>query len=159
MILAALAAKLEFEHAAEYLDMLVAQRSQAEGAVLFGVFFISDADVSSLEELHDGGKHLTLRQTFARQIASDHAPDARQGTTEGTHPIELDEIPHLPIRRVVTVLFAAARVTSDGLDMGVGAGADPNRRPGWRNYQRPNAVESGFVSNRFVIRTNIGEAA
>lgn len=54
--LPALAAKLEFQHFAQYFNVLITQRGQPESSVLFRIFLISDPNVAGFKQPYDSGQ-------------------------------------------------------------------------------------------------------
>src|SRR5690348_552298 len=129
----ALAPEMEFQHVSQNLYVFVAKRRQAERAILFGIFFVSYSNVSCFEKLHDSGQDFSLRQTTAGEIASNNTPNTRKNFSKGAHPVEFDEVAHVAIFGVVTILFPATCVSADGLNMTVRIRVNPNRSPSRRN--------------------------
>jgi hypothetical protein len=74
--LCAFAAEPKLQGIAQYLYVLIAQRGESERTIGFGVFFVSDAYVSGLEELDYGSEDFAFRKAAPTQIALHDAADA-----------------------------------------------------------------------------------
>jgi hypothetical protein len=114
--------------------MPVPQRRQAERTVLLRVFLVADADHRRLEQSHDGGHDLAPGEPAPRQVAIDLSSQSRQAAGELDRALVLVLVAHLPPVGVVAVLEPPARVAPRGLDVPVGARADPDVLPG-RGYR------------------------
>ena len=128
-MLAAFAPELEFQNSAQDLAVLIPQSRQAERAILFGVLFIPNADISGFEQFDNRREHLSLWHAWTIQVAVRDLADARQRFAKGLHTIEFDEIASSPVVGMISILLAPFRVPAHGLDVSVCAGRNPHRTP------------------------------
>src|SRR6266404_9316444 len=126
--------------------------------IVLGVFDIAYADTSGFEQTHDRRQNLLAGEAWLGQVGLDAAADCRQRTAKVHQAIELHAIPDLPVTCVIAVLFAILGVTAYGLKVAVGIGTDPNRSPGWRNHQQPDAVQYLLIADCLAVRTDISES-
>jgi len=154
-----LAAEIELDAPARGdAHMVVAQGGEAEGLVLLGVFGVADARQAALHQPHHRRQHLLARQAVSVQIGLDTPARARQRAAEAQHMLELGLVAHMAPARMIAVLLAPARVAPGRLDMAVGVGADPHRRPGGRHGERADARERGGIADQQPLRIAIEEA-
>ncbi len=121
---AALAPEMKADVRAAHVDVLFAQRRQAEGAVGARVLLVADADQRDLEEPHHRRQHLLAREARAAELRVHRGADPRQRGGEGDHPLVLGLVAHLAEARVIAVLLAPPRVAPGRLEVPVGARAD-----------------------------------
>jgi len=87
--LPALSSELKPQGRSLHLDVLIAQRRQAERIVGFRVLVVADANQAALEQLHHRGEHLLARQPWPLEIGGRSRANHRQHGGEGFKPIEL----------------------------------------------------------------------
>src|SRR5581483_6190527 len=114
-----LPAKLEMERGAVDVDVAIAQRGEPERSVLARVLFVADANQAGLEEAHHGGQHLLAGEAGPPEIARDRAADPGQRAAERDHAVILGLVADLAPATVISILLAAPRVPSGGLDVAV----------------------------------------
>ncbi len=115
MVPAALADELEADGRPVDLNVFVAQRRQAIGAVGAGVLDVADPNVRQLHQAQHRRQHLVTRQAPPRQIGVDPLAQPRQRRAELAHAVVLGLIAcRVPVG-VIAVLLAAARVATGGL--------------------------------------------
>src|SRR5712672_1727513 len=78
MLFTTLATEMELDYCSGDFYMFITQGSEAIGVVLTRIFFVTNADVSSIEQSHQGGKHLFSRQASVRQIVGDSFAQLRK---------------------------------------------------------------------------------
>ncbi len=157
VLLAALADELEADGRPLDLHVLVAQRRQAVGAVGAGVLDVADANVGQLHQPQHRGQHLVARQTAAGQVGVDALAQPRQRRAELGQAVVLGLVAGGAPLRVVAVLLAPPRVAAGGLQVAVGARADPHLDPGGRDAQRLDAGHD-TRPDRFAAGVQVGEA-
>ena len=159
MFLSALAAKTEFQHLSQNLNMLVPQGGQPERAVLFRIFFVANSDVGGFKKLYHSGENLPLGQTSSSQIAAEDAANSREGPPERAHAIEFHEVSDSTISGMIAVLFSASGVAAHSLYVTVGVGTDPNGSPRRRDHQRVYSLYRFGIVDRVVACVQICETA
>ena len=158
MHLAALAAELEAEVGAGDLDVAVLESGESEGAVGLGVLVVAHPDAGALEQPDHRGKNLFAGKSREAEVALQPRPDLRQRLAEAQHSAELGLVPDLPPLGMIAVLLPPSRVPSGGLDVSVGAGADPHVGVCRRNRQRANPGQLLGVTNRLPVRCYVHES-
>ena len=128
-----LSTELESKIAPGNLNVSIPQGGQAKRLIGAGVFCISNAYERGLEEAYHGSQDFFPRQPGARQIPIDLGAHPRQGVAIGNHAVILGGIAHRPPVRVIPILFAPFGITSGGLEVAIGARANPHVGPGRGN--------------------------
>ena len=117
------------------LDVAVAQRRQAERAVVARVLLVADADERRLQQAHDGRQHLAPGQARQPQVGGDAPREARAARAPNAiMRLVLVLVALLAPARVIAVLLAAARVAPGRLEVAVRAAGRSTRRSrpaGW----------------------------
>ena len=143
MQLAALAAELELEARAGDADVAVAHRREAERPVRARVLLVADPHERRLEQPHERREDLLARHAGEREVASHPPAQRRERAREVDQLVVLRLVADLAPARVVAVLLAPPRVTSDGLDVAAGRRADAHVRPRRRDRECADSFEIG----------------
>src|SRR6185295_10724648 len=136
----------------------VAERRQTERLVRPGVLFVADANKTSLEQLDDGREDFLTRQSRFGQIGGRARTNERQNGRELLQAVELVPVAMGAPGRVVSVLFAAARVAPGRLHVPLGVGTNPDIFPSRRYRQRANPLEVVRAAHGAAVRTCVPEA-
>jgi hypothetical protein len=102
---------------------------------------------------------LLAREAAAPEVRGDPAPDRRQAAAEGGQAAELVLVAHAPPVGVIAVLLPSARVVARGLDVTVGALADPHALPGRGNDDGADAREGVRIAYQRSVGSAVDEAA
>ncbi len=94
MLDAALATEVEVDVGALDVDVTLAQRGQAEGAVGPGILLVADADERHLEEAHHRRQHLLPAERRLPEARLDARADPRQHLGEGHHALVFRLVAH-----------------------------------------------------------------
>lgn len=157
--LAAFAAKFEAHLAAADAHMAIAHRREPERIILFGVFFVADADDAGLENPHNRGKDFLNGQTRLREVPCGALANFLERFGEVDHAIVFVLIADFAPARVIAELFATAIVAPGGLQVTVGISTNPNVSPrGW-DCQFADAAEIIFVFDGSTVRSDELEIA
>src|SRR5204862_2046219 len=156
---AALAREHEPHGGAPHVDVTAAQRGEPERFVLLRILLVADAGKRGLQEPDDGGYDLRFGQAVAPEVSRDAAPDPRQHSRKGGHPVELVGVADLAPAGVIFVLLAAAGIASRGLAVAARPRRDPHVLPGGRVDQRADAAERGCVADELAVWPVVMEAA
>ena len=139
--------------------VLLAERREAERAVLRRVVLGADAEEAAIEHAHAAREHALPRQAGALEVGA-HAPaEGRQTLGEPLDPLELPAVPPPPPLRVVQVLAPAGIVRAGRLQVPGLVGADPHVGPGRRDRQAADAGEHLGVAHAAAVGVHVGEPA
>ena len=136
----------------------VAERREAERAVLARVALVADPDERRREQPHDGGEHLRARHARQREIAPRARADARQRRAERAQAAVLRLVAHLAPARVIAILLAAARVARRRLDVAVRRATDPHVAPRRRHDEAMDAAELLAIAHERAVGRAVAEA-
>src|SRR6185437_12824843 len=159
VLLAALAAELEFDPGAPHGCVAILHRGQAVGLVVARVFVVAHANETDFEQSNDRGQDLFTAKTFTSEVASQLTPDAGQRAGKVDQSVIFGLIARLPPARVVEVLLAPAFVTTGRLKMAVIKGTNPNVHPCRRDHQRVDSLERVPVANDPAFRRAVAKPA
>src|SRR5690606_14410488 len=154
---AALAGEAQPQLVAGHCCVAPFQRGQSVRAVGARVLARADAYQGDLEQAHQHGQDLFLRQRGARHVALDLLADARQAGRELCQLVVFAGIAQRGPVRVVAVLFAAPGVAAGGLQVPVRPRAYPDIRIGGRNGQRVDAPDHVPVDDAPSARVEVVE--
>src|SRR5215470_3874603 len=84
-------------------------------------------------------------------MAGDAGANARERLRERDEAAVLHFVTDLAPTRVITILFAAARVATGRLQVASRISADPDIGPGRRDHQRSNSFALGRIRNRPAV--------
>src|SRR5204863_3109945 len=154
----ALAAEAEQQLRALHLDVTLAQRREAEGAVLARVLVVADADQRLVEQHHHGSEDLAPREIARAQIALHALANLGEGLAELEHAPEFRLVARLAVQGMVAVLLAAARVARSRLDVPFGVRAYPDVGPRRGNREGVDALALGLVGDALPVRCVEGPA-
>ena len=122
------------------LHVLVAQRRQTVGLVRARVLFVADADQRLVEQAHDHGEHLVLRQPGQREILLQAPAQPRQLRAEIDHARELAVVARrAPLRRDSDTACADAHRDRSPADVRAARGRSTRR------YTRAESRAGGSV--------------
>src|SRR4029450_10827600 len=102
-------------------------------------------------------EHFLSRQPRPTHIAAHPTPDVRQGPAKVTHAGHLRLVTNLSPARMVSVLLAAASITTDGLEVARGRRTDPYVTPRRRNSQGADRLEHQGVGHPRPVDVAISE--
>jgi hypothetical protein len=154
---AAFAAEFEMNGVAMHLGMAVAKGCEAEGMILFRLFDVADANEGSLKKLNDGGEDFGAGEAAQAKIAPNFAANFWEGAAEVDHAFILVFILRFAPKGMIEILFAAALVAPDGLDVAVRIGADSHVLPGGGNDEAADSAEGSLIVNRLAGGANVYE--
>jgi hypothetical protein len=152
---AALATKPKSQLRSGHVDVAIPERRQTVRIVLAHVLRIADPDLRALEQAHDRGEHLLARHPGQSEMATNGSPDLRQRAGKGGHAIIFGAVARASPSFVIAVLFSAARVAPDGLEMPGWFGADPNFRPGRRNDDLTDSPKLCWTADAFAVGVHV----
>ena len=138
--------------------MVVAQRSQAVGAVAARVFDVADPLQRLGHDRDHDRQHLRAREARSRQVRAQPTAQAWQRPAEGGQALELAVAAHLRPVRVVAVLLALAGIAAGRLQVAIGQQADPYVGVGRGNGQAADALHDPGIAHGAPVRIPIGEA-
>src|SRR4029453_9031724 len=95
--------------------------------------------------------HPLPRQSLLAQVAADAPPHLGQPGNQLLHPLVLGPVADLTPDRVVQVLPSTGVVGTDGLDVAIGMGADPDVLPGRWDHQGVDPLFGLLVNRPSVV--------
>src|SRR5262249_40594005 len=155
--LAALAAKAKADRAPRHVDMTIAQRREAVGAVLACVLLVADADARYLEQADDRRQNFLAWQARPREVAFDRCANLGQRRRERDHSAVFRLVANRAPARMVPILLSALCVTAGGLDVAVRERADPDVLPRGRDHEGPDPPERRRVVDSIPARGEVLE--
>ena len=115
MKLRTFAAETEADLVAFDFYVAVAQSGEAEGRIVAGIFFITDADRGGFEQADDGGDDFLAVQRREFQVAFHVGAYFGESRREVQHFVEFGVVAEEPVVGVIAVLSASAGVGADRL--------------------------------------------
>ena len=153
--LAAFTFEAEDRHARLERHMVVLERRESEGAVVFRVFIIADANERGIEQGDDQGDDLVLGQAAPVQVLVAAFANDGQLCRERQHAVKLGLPSQLRPDRVVQVLATPLLVDPGRLQVPAGIAADPHRLPGRGDPQLLDTLEMLFGGDFFCVMINV----
>ena len=138
--------------------MAILERRQAIAVVVARVFRVTHAYPGRVQQADDRSQHLLAGEPLPVEIATDTAPEARQGVAELDHSLELRAVAQEPPFRVVAILLSPTDVAARGLEVAQPIGADPDVLVGRGNRETCDPVEGRRIPYAPAIRVNVREA-
>jgi len=154
---AALAGELEDGAAIVHLHVTLAQRRDAEGAVLLGITLAPNTEEALADQPDHRRRDRLLRRRSRRRVAAHALADARQVLRQLPHTIILAKLAPLHGTLVVAVLLASPVVEAPRLHLAARAGGDVDVVPPWRHGEPTDAVERARVTDAGAIGANVAE--
>lgn len=135
--------------------MVVLERRESEGTVVFRVFIIADADERGIEQGNDQGDDLVLGQAAPVQVLVAAFANDGQLCRERQHAVELGLPSQLRPDGVVQVLATPLLVDPGRLQVPAGITADPHRLPGRRDPQLLDTLKMFFGGDSFCMMIDV----
>src|SRR5690606_15876806 len=123
------------------------------------VGLVADPDQGALQQLHHGSQRPLPGKAGPVEILVHRLANRRQRPTELDHPVVLVRVAHLAPTSVIAILLATTRVTTGGLQVTIGSGADPDILPGRWDRQLANPLQRFRVVHPAAIGAVIAETS
>src|SRR5690349_7688530 len=124
---------------------MIAQRRQAEGIIMFPIFFVSHPNERHFQKPDNCCKHLIFREPWTPEITFHTGANFRQDLCEIGHSIEFRRVPDRAPSWMVPILLAIAGIASNGLNVPLFQRTDPDISPGRGNGERSNSCEGRWI--------------
>src|SRR5688572_20744811 len=147
----------EGDRLAFHADVRLAQRGDAERAVLARVALSARPEAPALDELRDRRGHARTIDRASAQVGREGAADAREIPAELAYAVVLAQLARFHRTLVVAVLLATACVDSPRLNGGGGAQRDVDFAPCRWNRERRDARERTRVAHHHAVVAAVAE--